>query len=410
MTNKEPSIPAAAPGLISRIMMPAAFILAVPGFLIKFGFIHVGYGAEALSFGLGILGAAFVLSWAAEVAQKDISQGFAVAILALIAVLPEYAVDMVFAFKAGVDSHFYGPLMDDHGQYALANMTGANRLLIGLGWPMVLLIFFLRSKRKSLQLAKEHGTEVFYLVCATIYAFTIPFKGRLTLLDAAILLAIFAAYVIRIARAEAEEPELVGPAAIIGKLSNGPRRLTAVSFFVWAGGVIFLSAEPFADSLINFGAEAGIDRFQLVQWLAPLASEAPEFMVAAIWAFRGHAQAAMGALISSKVNQWTLLVGTIPIVFSIGAGRIGSLLLDLRQDHEIWLTAGQSIFAIAILTNLRISWYGAILLLGLFLAQFIFAEIRMEVMITYLVFAVIILARDRKHLPFLAKIGLKFKR
>lgn len=410
MTKKDHFISATPPGTISRVIIPAAFLSAAPGLLIKFGVIHAGYGTEALFFGLGLLGAAFILSWAAEVVQMDISQGFALAILALIAVLPEYAVDMVFAFKAGVDSHFYGPLETDHGPLALANMTGANRLLIGLGWPMVLVIFFLRTKKWSLQLSKDHGTEVFYLTCATAYAFTIPFKGRLTLIDAAILIAIFTAYIIRTARAEVEEPELVGPAAIVGRLNEVQRRSVTVLFFLWAGSIIFMSAEPFAHSLVQFGKESGIDEFLLVQWLAPLASEAPEFMVAAIWAFRGHAQAAMGALISSKVNQWTLLVGTIPIVFSIGAGHLGSLLLDLRQDHEIWLTAGQSIFAIAILCNLRISWYGAILLLGLFLAQFVVSEIRMEVMIIYLVFALIILARDRKHLPFLAKIGLKFNR
>jgi cation:H+ antiporter len=400
----------ASPGNISRIMMPAAFIIAVPAILLKYEFFHAGYGVQALLYGLAILGAAFILSWAAEVAQLDISQGFAVAILAFIAVLPEYAVDMVFSFKAGVDSNFYGPLRTDNGSLALANMTGANRLLIGLGWPMVLFIFFLRSKKKSLQLAKEHGTEIFYLFCATAYAFTIPFKGRLTLYDAAILLAIFAAYVIRIARAETEEPELVGPAALLGKFRKGPRRTVVILFFIWAGTVIFLAAEPFAHSLVEFGKQSGIDEFLLVQWLAPLASESPEFMVAAIWAFRGHAQAAMGALISSKVNQWSLLVGTIPIVFSIGAGKLGALLLDVRQDHEIWLTAGQSIFAIAILTNLRMSWYGAVLLIILFMAQFIFSEIRMEVFVIYLVFAALILIRDRKHLPSLAKWGLNFKK
>ena len=146
-----------------------------------------------------------------------------------------------------------------------------------------------------------------------------------------------------------------------------------------------------------------------MQWLAPLASEAPEFLVAIIWSWRGHVQAAMGALISSKVNQWTLLVGTLPIVFSIASGRVAALPLDLQQDHEIWLTAAQSIFGVAILSNLRISWYGAVLLTILFLAQLVVAEIRMEVLVIYLAFAALILIRDRKQLPSLVKTGLKFK-
>ncbi len=367
----------------------------------RFGVFHNDPGAEALIFGIGLLGAAFMLSWAAEVIQMDISQGFALAILALIAVLPEYAVDMVFAWKAAND-----PQM---AQNALANMTGANRLLIGLGWPMVLLIFFLRSKKKALQLSKEHGTEVFYMLCATAYAFTIPFKGCLSVIDAFVLISIFVVYIIRTAKSETEEPHLVGPAALIGKMTKKNRRIITYSLFLYSGFIILISAEPFAESLVAFARAAGIDEFLAVQWLAPLASEAPEFMIAAIWAFRHQAQAAMGALISSKVNQWTLLVGTLPIVYSISAGKIGALPLDLRQDHEIWLTAGQSIFAIAILANLRISWYGAVLLAGLFLAQLIFAEIRMEVFIIYIVFAALILIRDRKHIPSLFKTGLKFK-
>lgn len=389
------------PGKISRAMIPMALLITVPGILIKSHMAHTGYGMEALLFGLGLLGAAFMLSWAAEVIQMDISQGFALAILALIAVLPEYAVDMVFAWKAAGDPQ-YAPL-------ALANMTGANRLLIGLGWPMVLLIFFIRSRKKALQLDKGHGTEVFYMACATVYAFSIPFKKELNILDAVVLVSIFIMYVVRTARSEVEEPELVGPAALIGRMRKGPRRTIVYMLFLYSGLIIFLSAEPFAHSLVEFGKESGIDEFLLVQWLAPLASEAPEFMVAAIWAFRGQAQAAMGALISSKVNQWTLLVGTLPIVFSIASGKIAALPLDMRQDHEIWLTAGQSIFAVAILANLKMSWYGAVLLAILFTAQLIFSEIRMEVMYIYIAFGILILIRDRRLLSALPKIGLKFK-
>ncbi len=377
-------------------------LLTLPSLFLKFGIIpHVESGTEALLLGISILGAAFMMSWAAETAQMDISQGFALAILALLAFLPDSAVYMVFAWKAAADPS-YAPL-------ALANMTGANRLLIGIGWPMVIFLFFLFSKKQSLSLSSERGTEIFYLTCATIYAFTIPFKGSLSLLDATILIAIFFAYIMRTAWAEVEEPELVGPSAFIGSLTPSMRRFCTVILFLYAGLIIFLSAEPFAESLVTFGREQGIDEFLLVQWLAPLASEAPEIMIAAIWAIKGQGQAALGALISSKVNQWTLLVGTLPIVYSFSAGNLSSFTLDLRQNHEIWLTAGQSIFAVAILSNLKISWLEALLLIILFSAQLIVAEIRMEVFSIYLVLAAIIMIRNRKHLPLLVKTGLRFK-
>ena len=78
-----------------------ALALTVPAFVVRFTHPELSHPLEALLFGLAIVGAAFMLSWAAEVAQLDISAGLAIAILALIAVLPEYAVDFVFARKGG---------------------------------------------------------------------------------------------------------------------------------------------------------------------------------------------------------------------------------------------------------------------------------------------------------------------
>ena len=72
-----------------------AVALTIPAIVIRFSDATLANAAEALAFGLAIVGAAFILSWAAEAAQLDISAGLAIALLAFIAVLPEYAVDMV---------------------------------------------------------------------------------------------------------------------------------------------------------------------------------------------------------------------------------------------------------------------------------------------------------------------------
>src|ERR1700737_3022486 len=95
----------------------------------------------AIGAGIAVVGAAFMLAWAAEVVQLDISAGLALALLALIAVLPEYAVDFVFTWKAGAS-----PAEAAHG-LALANMTGSNQLLIGVGWAAVVLVAAWRVKR-----------------------------------------------------------------------------------------------------------------------------------------------------------------------------------------------------------------------------------------------------------------------
>lgn len=374
---------------MSRLWMAFSFVACVPAMVLVIWSIHMTPPVEALLFGFAILGAAFLLSWAAEVAQMDMSQALAVAILALIAVLPEYAVDLYFAWRAADDPQY--------GHYAAANMTGANRLLVGLGWPVVFAIFAFRFKKKELKIEKAHRIEIVFLGLATLYSFILPLKKSLSLVDTTFFLAIFAVYAWRITRAEIHEPELVGPAKLIGSLPKRSRRIATLTLFVIAAAVIFQSAERFAESLVHTGKNLGIDEFLLVQWLAPLASEAPEFIIAALWTFRGDAAAGLGALVASKVNQWTLLIGTIPVAYSMNLGRAGSLPLDLRQQHELLLTACQSLFAVAVLINLSMSWYEALLLFGLFAAQLVFEEIRMPVSAIYVALAVLVFLRNRTH-------------
>ena len=296
-----------------RLFIAATVATTLPALYMRWYHIQLDPRLDSMIFGLGILGAAFLLSWGAEVAQMDMSRGLALAILALIAVLPEYAVDLYFAWVAAQDPQYI--------PYVTANMTGANRLLVGGGWPFIVLLFYLKFRKKAVQLDRKNRVEIAYLTLATLYAFTIPFRHHLTLIDCVFLVGIFGAYAWRTAVMEVEEPELVGPARLIGQLPKFRRRLVTVVLFGFAGVAIFACAEPFAEALISSGTLLGIDEYFLVQWLAPIASEAPEFIIAALWTLRGQAQAAIGALISSKVNQWTLLVGTIPLVYSISLGR-----------------------------------------------------------------------------------------
>jgi cation:H+ antiporter len=274
-------------------------------------------------------------------------------------------VDAVFAFQAGAD-----PAVAQLG-YAVANMTGANRLLIGLGWSLVVLVACWRQRAHKMALAGHQVLEMSVLLAATIYAFLVPFKGELNLLDLVVLLALFGIYMWATARGPAEEPELAGPAAMLGQLSTGRRRAVTAGLFLIAAYTIFVSAEPFAAGLVETGHALGIDEFLLVQWLAPLASEAPEFIVAMLFVWRGQAAAGLRTLVSSEVNQWTLLVATLPLVFSVGAGALTGMPLVLRQQHEVWLTAAQSLFAIVLISRFVLSRWEAVALLLPFLVQLV---------------------------------------
>jgi cation:H+ antiporter len=256
----------------------------------------------------------------------------------------------------------------------MANMTGANRLLIGVGWAAVVATYFLKTGKKSIELEPGHKNEILYLGLATIYSFLIPFKGRLDLLDAVAFIAIFVFYMRAASKAEHVEPELEGPPAMIEGWGEGARRLFTMLFFLYSGFTIFIAAEPFAEGLLATGRTFGIEEFILVQWLAPLASESPEFIVAILFALKAQPGISMGALLSSKVNQWTLLIGMLPVVFMASAGHLEPMHMDQRQIEEMFLTAAQSLFAVAVLANLSFSLFEATLIFVLFATQLFFPD------------------------------------
>ncbi|MEW6032515.1 MAG: sodium:calcium antiporter [Bacillota bacterium] len=349
-----------------RTMRPLAPLFlavgaALPWLSLRLSGFHGTPMAEAALAGMAILGAAFILSWAAELARLEISAHLAVAVLAFIAVLPEYAVDIYFAWQAGQDPAY--------AHYAVANMTGANRLLIGLGWSAVVLTFWWRSRRRVLTLGKHDRLELGALALATVYAIVIPCKANLSLLDTVVLIAVFLIYIRAAAAQAVEEPELLGPAAALSELPVSWRRLTTVGMFVFAAVAILLSAEPFAEGLVGTGKLLGIDEFFLVQWLAPLASEAPEFIVAILFALQGRANLGIRTMISSKVNQWTLLIGMLPLAYAISSGGLQPLPMDARQVGEVALTVAQSAFAIVVLAKFTFSVWSAAALAVLFISQ-----------------------------------------
>jgi cation:H+ antiporter len=390
--------------MLYKLVRPFALclLLTLPALVVRLGGVALPPALGLVAFGAAVVAASFLLAWGAEAARMDISGSLAIAILAVIAVLPEYAVDLYFAYTAGSDPSYV--------PYAAANMTGSNRLLLGLGWSVVVIIGLVVASRRSgrkvreLVLESGHRVELGFLAIASVVAFIVPLSGQIHLVLGIALLGLFAFYLWKVSRAEAEEPELVGPAARIGALPARVRRPLVLGLFLFAAAVILASAEPFAHSLIETGAEFGLDEFLLVQWLAPLASEAPEFIVAILFAVHGRGSDAIGTLISSKVNQWTLLVGSLPIAYLLGGGP-AALVLDGRQIEEFLLTATQTLLGVAALLALRFPRWLAFTLLGLFALQFVFPgqQARYVLCAVYAVLAVAALIRNRRHiLPTLA--------
>src|SRR5436190_16905547 len=80
-----------------------------------------------------VLGSAILIAWAAEAAQFLISQGLALAMLAWLQTLPEFAVEAVIAWQAGQTAAdpSLAPTVKSHATALMtANLTGSLRLLV----------------------------------------------------------------------------------------------------------------------------------------------------------------------------------------------------------------------------------------------------------------------------------------
>jgi len=332
--------------------------------------------------GLTVLGSAFLLAWAAETAEKDVPRAFAIAVLAVLAVAPEYAVDALYAWNAGV---FAGTERGiEAGNLAVANMTGANRILIGIGWAGIALFTIFRRGSSAdpavenrpgfltdvVILDREIGLEIVFLLIATLWAFLVPLNGGIDVFDMLFLVGLYVCYIAVILRGEVEpDMDHVGVPAYLQGFSRPGRIATVLVLFAYSGVMIFTAVEPFAHGLESLGESVGIPSFFMIQWIAPLASEAPELIVVVYLVNKARSTAGFNALISSKLNQWTLLIGTLVVVHSLALGRYGVLAFDFKQSEEIWLTAAQSFFAVSLLVRFEISVREALTLLVLFLSQ-----------------------------------------
>ncbi len=323
-----------------------------------------------------VLSSAFIVAWAAEAAQFYVSQGLALALLAWIQVLPEFAVEAVIAWNQDVG------LMT-------ANFTGALRLLTGLGWPMIWLVHALARRRRGetnfftqIDLEQEHAVEVVGLTPALLYFGFIIWKGSLGLFDAGVLLFIYAAYLFlvnRIPPKDHEEIEDTGtvPRYLLG-LPPPWRAIGIVGLFVAGGALLFAAAHPFLQSMIGLATMLGVSQFVFVQWVAPFLSELPEFVTTSYWArSRGKAGMALMNMASSNINQWTVLAAMIPIVYSFSLGHAAAIPIDVHRT-EVLLTVLQGALGVVLLSNFNFQAYEALGLLALWVAQFFFPNLREE--------------------------------
>lgn len=320
-----------------------------------------------------LLFSALAIAWGAESAQFFIAQGFALAILAWLQTLPEFAVEAVLAWHQQVP-------------YLFANLSGALRMLTGLGWPMIYFAAAFVHRRRTgehlnrIQLEADHCVEVVGLLLPLTYMAVVLAKGSLTVYDGVVLILIYIGYLYLLQKMPPAEQEGIDDLESVPRyivLSPKPRRIALIALcFLIGGGLIYITAEPFLGGLMAAAGLIGISNFVFIQWVAPFVSEFPEMASTFYWArtVTGAPMALMN-MVSSNINQWTLLPAMLPIIYSISRGSVTPLVFDQRQQLEVAMTLGQAIVGMLFLVNMELAWWEATVLFVLWIVQFIFSAI-----------------------------------
>lgn len=384
----------ALPGWQVKLALMAA--CTVPGLLIRLSGAHVPPPLGIVAFGGAVMAAAFMLAAAAEAAEIDVSPGVAVAGVAFVAVLPEYVIEVYFAFSG-------------HVEFVTASLTGSTRLLLGFAVGMPALASFVLARRggqrvETVEIDPRRRVDLAVIASASLYAPVVVLRGHLAWQDSIVLIGLYVVYMRRMATGEPEPPHLVGVAAELGSLPKQDRRRWVGGIMAFSAVSVLVNAEPFANSVLMSGAAVGISPYLLVQWLVPLATEMPELVIAFVLVTHQRAGQAVAVLLSSAVSQWTFALGTLPLAYKAGVG-VGPLPLLGREQVELLLTMAQGFLAVSMLVTLRLRRADASLMLALFAAQLAIPSVALRTLITlgYLVLAVDVFSSERWAIPTLAQ-------
>jgi cation:H+ antiporter len=335
--------------------------------------------------GPGILIASLMIAWGAEATQFFLAQGIALAVLALLQTLPEFAVEAVLAWHREVP-------------YLFASLTGALMLLTGLGWPMIYFsaaTAYRREHKRPMRLIRlepEQAVQIVSLFAGIAYQMAVWWKGSLNIFDGMVLVSIYAAYLWIMTRLPPQEAETLDEISGVPKMivqASKPLRIAAIlGLFIVGGAAVFLVADPFLAGLFGLSVLLGISKFQFIQWIAPLVSEAPEGISAFYWARDPkRASIALMNLVSSNINQWTLLAALLPVVLSVSMGHVTAIPLDATQSRDLLLTLAQSLLGAMFLVNMELAWWEALGLFVLFLVQLGDIGAHVRVYVTWIYFA-----------------------
>jgi cation:H+ antiporter len=370
--------------------------------LLAAAFIFLGYylKLKGIIISAIIIFAAVLIGYGAEVLELVLPSGVALAIVALLQISPEFFVEWATVKKAAFDPAFL--------HNAMANLYGANKLLVGFGPPLVFFVYYFFSPIKKVNYIKFHAIKsysIFVMIFGIAYNFIIYLKNSLMWYDSIALIAIYFGSVFFIGRMElhynklkpsAEEkgPELEDSAVekfihkfvLAGDKVIAYRAYIASFIFLATGGALLVGfAEEFLECLLHASTAAGISTFIFIGYVAPFMSEFPEKLVAIGYAMKGHADTAMVNFLSSILAQLTLLTAMVPLAYSYYKGTPTGIVFDAVQSQELLLVIAMMLYSLMLFLDLKFTIRETIMALGLFIWQFVMPESRDTVTKVYFV-------------------------
>lgn len=337
---------------------------------------------------IGLIAASFLLAWAADAGEAVFSGGLILAVIALVAVLPEFIIETRFAYI-------------QQTELVTANLTGATRLLLTGATALPLVVAYLARRRSQaaapFQLAGTRRLELGVLLLVSIFSIQIVARGKLTLADSIILVALYLLYARRVQGTPEEEPAVIGVPAGLLSISPEFRRPAIAGLILVAAAVVITIANPFADALLATGASFGLDPYFLIQSVVPLATETPEFVIVAVLVANRRPAQGLALFLASSVSQWTLGMGVLPIAYLAGGGGT-AMPLEGREQVEIALTIALTLFAVAALALLKPERVDAAIVVGVMALQFIYPTtfVRIAAALILLVYAIDLLFDRRR--------------
>ena len=364
---------------------------AMFGVLVRLGAPFLPVELATIGLGIGLIGAAFLLAWAADAGEAVFSGGPVLAVIALVAVLPEFIIEIRFAYT-------------QQAELVTANLTGATRLLLTGAVALPLLVAFLARRQgraaAPFQLAGARRLELGMLLITSVFAVQVVARGQLTVVDGVILAALYILYARRVQGTPEEEPAVVGVPAGLVSLPRRHRRAAIAGLIVLAAIVVVLVANPFTDALLETGAALGFDPYFLIQSVVPAATEAPEYVVVAVLVAHQRPAQGVALFLASSVSQWTLGMGALPLAYFAGGGETSMPVIGAGQ-LELGLTVALTLFAVAALAFLRPERVDAALIVGILVVHFVYPTsfVRIAATLVLLVFAVDLFIDRRRAVP-----------